>query len=80
MEGDYIRILFHRLIHPVFPFLLLMLLLVSCSSSEENAQPVKKKEFALPVQVGKVVTLDVADEVRTVGNIQAEQRLSLIHI
>ena len=49
--------------------------MVSCSSSEENAPQTKKKEFSLPVQVGKVVYLDVADEVRAVGNIQAEKRV-----
>ena len=73
MEGDYIRILFSRLNQPVFSFLLL--LLVSCSSVEENSPQIKKKEFSLPVQVGKVVYMDVADEVRAVGNIQAEKRV-----
>ena len=73
MEGDYIRILFRRLNKPFF--LLVLLFLVSCSSSEENAPQTKKKEFSLPVQVGKVVYLDVVDEVRAVGNIQAEKRV-----
>ena len=73
LEGDYIRILFSRLNQPVFSFLLL--LLVSCSSVEENSPQIKKKEFSLPVQVGKVVYMDVADEVRAVGNIQAEKRV-----
>ena len=75
LEGDYIRVSFHRLNHPVVLFFLLIFLLASCSSPEDNIQPVKKKEFALPVQVGKIVTIDVADEVRTVGNIQAEKRV-----
>jgi HlyD family secretion protein len=73
LEGDYIRILFRRLNQPVF--FLVLLFLVSCSSSEDNAPQTKKKEFSLPVQVGKVVYLDVADEVRAVGNIQAEKRV-----
>ena len=73
LEGDYIRILFHRLNQSILP--LLFLTLVSCSSSEDNVQPVKKKEFALPVQVGKIVRMNVADEVRAVGNIQAEKRV-----
>ncbi len=72
MEGDYIRILFSLLNQPVFS--LLLLLLISCSSSEEDGTQTKKKEFSLPVQVGKVVYMDVADEVRAVGNIQAEKR------
>jgi HlyD family secretion protein len=73
LEGDYIRILFHRLNQSILP--LLFLTLVSCSSSEDDVQPVKKKEFALPVQVGKIVRMNVADEVRAVGNIQAEKRV-----
>jgi HlyD family secretion protein len=73
LEGDYIRILFRRLNKPFF--LLALLFLVSCSSSEENASQIKKKEFSLPVQVGKAVYLDVVDEVRAVGNIQAEKRV-----
>jgi len=73
LEGDYIRILFHRLNQFILP--LLFLTLISCSSSEDNVQPIKKKEFALPVQVGKIVRMNVADEVRAVGNIQAEKRV-----
>ena len=75
MEGDYIRILFCRLNQPVFLLFFLSLLWVSCSPPEETSEPAKKKEFALPVQVGKVVYMDIADEVRTVGNIQAEKRV-----
>lgn len=74
LEGDYIRVSFHNLNLPVF-LLFLLLLLVSCASPEEDAPQVKKKEFSLPVQVGKVVYMDVADEVRAVGNIQAEKRV-----
>lgn len=48
-------------------------LLVGCAEEDESA--VKKREFSLPVQVGKVVYLDVMDQVRTVGNIQADQRV-----
>jgi HlyD family secretion protein len=75
LEGDYIRILFCRLNQPVFLLFFLSLLWVSCSPPEETSEPAKKKEFALPVQVGKVVYMDIADEVRTVGNIQAEKRV-----
>jgi multidrug efflux pump subunit AcrA (membrane-fusion protein) len=73
LEGDYIRILFRKLNQPFIS--LFLLLLVSCSSSEENVPQAKKKEFSLPVQVGKVVYMDVVDEVRAVGNIQAEKRV-----
>ena len=60
--------------------LLLCLLILSllpqfgCGGDEEESVA-RKKEFALPVQIGKVVFLDVVDQVRTVGNIQAEQRV-----
>lgn len=73
LEGDYIRISFHKLNLPVF--LLVTLMLAACSSSGEDAPKAKKKEFSLPVQIGKVVYMDVADEVRAVGNIQAEKRV-----
>ncbi len=75
MEGDYIRFLMCRLEHPFFLLFILALLGGACSAPEEVVAPVKKKAFALPVQVGKIVFMDVADEVRAVGNIQAEQRV-----
>ncbi|MBT3184641.1 MAG: efflux RND transporter periplasmic adaptor subunit [Nitrospina sp.] len=65
--------MFHRLNQSVLP--LLFLTLVSCSSSEDDVQPIKKREFALPVQIGKIVRMNVADEVRAVGNVQAEKRV-----
>ncbi len=77
LEGDYIRFSFFRLDHPVFLILILAFWGISCSSSEETVQPAEKKEFALPVQVGKTIVMDVADEVRAVGNIQAEQRVMI---
>ncbi len=57
--------------------LLLVLVSSSCVSKEEESAKVGKKEFALPVQIGKVVYMDIADEVRAVGNIQAEQRVTI---
>ena len=55
---------------------ILILLLSGCGGDQE--EPVtKKREFSLPVQIGKVVYLDVVDQVRTVGNIQAEQRVTI---
>lgn len=56
---------------------LLVLFFSSCASKEEETAKVEKKEFALPVQVGKIVYRDIADEVRTVGNIQAELRVTI---
>ncbi len=75
LEGDYIRILFDKLNHSVVSLFFLTLLLVSCSSPAETTKSNKKKDFALPVQVGKVFYMDITDEVRAVGNIQAEQRV-----
>ena len=46
-----------------------------CAKKEEVAK--KKREFSLPVQIGKIIIKDVTDQVRTVGNIRAEQRVSI---
>jgi RND family efflux transporter MFP subunit len=51
--------------------------LSSCVPAKEEKSKAGKKEFALPVQIGKVVYMDIADEVRAVGNIQAEQRVTI---
>ena len=58
------------------PFILSALFLwqIGCSAEKEETAG-KKREFSLPVQIGKVVYLDVTDQIRTVGNIQAEQRV-----
>ncbi|MED5353224.1 MAG: efflux RND transporter periplasmic adaptor subunit [Nitrospinota bacterium] len=61
----------------VVSLILLLLILSSCVPTEKEKSKVEKKEFALPVQVGKVVYMDIADEVRAVGNIQAEQRVTI---
>jgi len=56
---------------------LALLVLSSCAPTEEEKPKAEKKEFSLPVQIGKVVYMDIADEVRAVGNIQAEQRVTI---
>lgn len=56
---------------------LLALLFSSCMPKEEETATPEKKAFALPVQIGKVVYRDISDEVRAVGNIQAEQRVTI---
>ena len=56
---------------------LFTLLFSSCTPKEEKSAIPEKKAFALPVQVGKVVYRDIADEVRAVGNIEAEQRVTI---
>ena len=54
---------------------LAVLLFSACSQSETDAPQNGKRELVLPVQIGKVIVKDVVDEVRTVGNIVAEQRV-----
>ena len=54
---------------------LILSVLLSCAPKEEEKPKAGKKEFALPVQIGKVAYMDIADEVRAVGNIQTEQRV-----
>ena len=56
---------------------LIILVLSSCVPAKEEKSKAGKKEFALPVQIGKVVYMDIADEVRAVGNIEAEQRVTI---
>ena len=56
---------------------LIILVLSSCVPAKEEKSKAGKKEFALPVQIGKVVYMDIADEVRAVGNIQAKQRVTI---
>jgi len=53
-----------------------LLLQFGCGGDKEESIT-EKKEFSLPVQIGKVVYMDVVDQVRTVGNIQAEQRVTI---
>jgi HlyD family secretion protein len=58
-------------------FVLLALFFSSCMPKEEETAKPEKKAFALPVQIGKIVYRDIFDEVRAVGNIQAEQRVTI---
>ncbi len=57
-------------------FIYLALFCCACDAPEaKNGQSAQKRELILPVQAGKAVFLDVVEEVRGVGNIQAEQRV-----
>lgn len=48
----------------------------ACTQAEkEEGPPAPRREMSLPVQIGKVIIKDVTDEVRTVGNLAAEQRV-----
>ena len=60
----------------LFLLILFLLPLFGCGDNEEESVS-KKRKFSLPVQIGKVVYLDVVDQVRTVGNIQADQRVTI---
>ena len=71
---NYIRNLNYKL---AASLALIILVLSSCVPAKEEKSKAGKKEFALPVQIGKVVYMDIADEVRAVGNIQAEQRVTI---
>ena len=51
------------------------LLFLGCSKKEEVSK--KKREFSLPVQTGKIIFKDVTNQVRVVGNIRAEQRVTI---
>ncbi len=48
-----------------------------CAKSESDLPKKNGRKLVLPVQVGKVVYRDVVDEIRAVGNIRAEQRVSV---
>ncbi len=57
--------------------LILSLPMQASCGGEDNVAAKKKREFTLPVQIGKVVYMDVVDQVRTIGNIQADQRVTI---
>ena len=49
---------------------------VACSQTEtEEPAKKQKRELVLPVQIGKVIFKDVVDEIQSVGNVVAEQRV-----
>ena len=52
-----------------------LIILSSCVKKEEVEE--QKREFALPVQIGKVIFIDVTDQIRAVGNVRAEQRVMI---
>ena len=51
---------------------------VACSQPETEEEVQKpNRELVLPVQIGKVIFKDVVDEITSVGNVVAEQRVTL---
>ena len=74
---NYTRKRFH-IFFAVAVFLLPLALggLSGCRNAEEEPAAVSpKRKFALPVEIGSVVHLDVVDQVRAVGNLQADERV-----
>ena len=57
----------------IFAVQVIFFMSLGCVKKEEVAK--KKREFSLPVQIGRIIIKDVTDQVRTVGNIRAEQRV-----
>jgi HlyD family secretion protein len=73
---DYIRNRFSETkLLTVFALVLILIALAGCQGQKEEKTAQKKRKFALPVEIGRVVFMDVVNQVRAVGNIQAEQRV-----
>ena len=68
---------FVQLKRAVLPLLAVAILTagLGCAKSDEEAVKKEGRKLVLPVQIGRVVYRDVVDEIRTVGNIRAEQRV-----
>ena len=50
--------------------------MLACSQTEEEESAKKpNRELILPVQIGKVIFKDIIDEINSVGNVVAEQRV-----
>ena len=58
-------------------FVVAALVFVMACSQAEQEKPAKKqgRELVLPVQIGKVIFKDIVDEIQSVGNVVAEQRV-----
>ena len=61
------------LLGAVFVFLAFV---TACSQTEtEESAKKQRRELILPVQFGKVIFKDIVDEIHSVGNVVAEQRV-----
>jgi len=55
---------------------LVLAFVMACSQTEtEKSAKKHKRELVLPVQIGKVIFKDIVDEINSVGNVVAEQRV-----
>jgi RND family efflux transporter MFP subunit len=53
-----------------------MAFIMACTQTEtEESAKKQRRELVLPVQIGKVIFKDVVDEIQSVGNVVAEQRV-----
>jgi len=53
-----------------------LVFVMACSDTEtEKSAKKRNRELVLPVQIGKVIFKDVIDEIQSVGNVAAEQRV-----
>jgi RND family efflux transporter MFP subunit len=53
-----------------------LVFVMACSQTEQEGSAKKQnRELVLPVQIGKVIFKDVIDEIQSVGNVVAEQRV-----
>ena len=56
-------------------FLIQVIFFTSSGCVNKTEVEKNKREFVLPVQIGKIIYKDVTDQVRAVGNIRSEQRV-----
>jgi HlyD family secretion protein len=55
-----------------------LVFIMACNQTEtEESAKKQRRELVLPVQIGKVIFKDVVDEIQSVGNVVAEQRVVL---
>ncbi len=54
----------------------LLVFVMACSQTDtEDSTKKRNRELILPVQIGKVIFKDIVDEINSVGNVVAEQRV-----
>ena len=57
-------------------FAVVLAFVMACTQTEtDESAPKQRRELILPVQIGKVIFKDVIDEIQSVGNVVAKQRV-----